>query len=156
MSYIRELYLRLCMSSVFRSVISKPLFASFASYAKSTVADEKIKVVTTGAGDPSKYMEMWNNAGVKVIPVVASVLKPAPAMPIIVPPACVPFAETVTFEFPFPPAVRGFLRPLKEDSIRAQNSPNFAVYLSIWTSLPWSDPSSFSGPLSCLPTYPLS
>ena len=43
MSYIRELYLRLCMSSVFRAVISKPLFASFASYAKSTVADEKIK-----------------------------------------------------------------------------------------------------------------
>lgn len=31
------------MSSVFRSVISKPLFASFANYAKSTVADEKIK-----------------------------------------------------------------------------------------------------------------
>ena len=43
MSYIRELYLRLCMSSVFRAVISKPLFASFANYAKSTVADEKIK-----------------------------------------------------------------------------------------------------------------
>ncbi len=43
MSYIRELYLRLCMSSVFRAVISRPLFASFANYAKSTVADEKIK-----------------------------------------------------------------------------------------------------------------
>ncbi len=43
MSYIREIYLRLCMSSVFRSVISKPLFTSFAGYAKSTVADEKIK-----------------------------------------------------------------------------------------------------------------
>ena len=34
MSYIRELYLRLCMSSVFRAVISKPLFSSFAAYAK--------------------------------------------------------------------------------------------------------------------------
>ena len=29
--------------------------------------------MTTGAGNPGKYMEMWKNAGVKVIPVVASV-----------------------------------------------------------------------------------
>ncbi|MCD7835734.1 MAG: enoyl-[acyl-carrier-protein] reductase FabK [Lachnospiraceae bacterium] len=37
------------------------------------VVEEGVKVVTTGAGNPSKYMEMWKNAGVKVIPVVASV-----------------------------------------------------------------------------------
>ncbi|HKM03617.1 MAG TPA: enoyl-[acyl-carrier-protein] reductase FabK [Lachnospiraceae bacterium] len=37
------------------------------------VVDEGIKVVTTGAGNPGKYMEMWKAAGVKVIPVVASV-----------------------------------------------------------------------------------
>lgn len=37
------------------------------------IADEKIKVVTTGAGNPGKYIEMWKAAGVKVIPVVASV-----------------------------------------------------------------------------------
>lgn len=37
------------------------------------VADEGIKVVTTGAGNPAKYMELWKSAGVKVIPVVASV-----------------------------------------------------------------------------------
>ncbi len=37
------------------------------------VVDEGVKVVTTGAGNPSKYMEMWKAAGVKVIPVVASV-----------------------------------------------------------------------------------
>lgn len=37
------------------------------------IAEEGVKVVTTGAGNPSKYMEMWKNAGVKVIPVVASV-----------------------------------------------------------------------------------
>ena len=37
------------------------------------LAEEKIAVVTTGAGDPSKYMETWKNAGIKVIPVVASV-----------------------------------------------------------------------------------
>ena len=30
-------------------------------------------MVTTGAGSPSKYMDMWKKAGVKVIPVVASV-----------------------------------------------------------------------------------
>lgn len=37
------------------------------------LADEKIPVVTTGAGNPAKYMELWNAAGIKVIPVVASV-----------------------------------------------------------------------------------
>jgi enoyl-[acyl-carrier protein] reductase II len=37
------------------------------------VVEEGVKVVTTGAGNPSKYMEMWKAAGVKVIPVVASV-----------------------------------------------------------------------------------
>ena len=37
------------------------------------VAEEQVKVVTTGAGNPEKYMKMWKEAGVKVIPVVASV-----------------------------------------------------------------------------------
>lgn len=37
------------------------------------VVEEGVKVVTTGAGNPSKYMEMWKNAKVRVIPVVASV-----------------------------------------------------------------------------------
>ena len=49
------------------------LMSPFADEVAKLVAEEKIKVVTTGAGDPSKYMEMWNEAGVKVIPVVASV-----------------------------------------------------------------------------------
>ena len=37
------------------------------------VAKHNVKVVTTGAGNPGKYMEMWKNAGIKVMPVVASV-----------------------------------------------------------------------------------
>ena len=37
------------------------------------VVEEGIKVVTTGAGNPEKYMEMWKAAGIKVITVVASV-----------------------------------------------------------------------------------
>lgn len=37
------------------------------------VVEEGVKVVTTGAGNPSKYMAMWKEVGVKVIPVVASV-----------------------------------------------------------------------------------
>ncbi len=36
-------------------------------------AEEGVKVVTTGAGNPGKYMKMWKEAGVRVIPVVASV-----------------------------------------------------------------------------------
>lgn len=37
------------------------------------VVEEGVKVVTTGAGSPAKYMSMWKEAGVVVIPVVASV-----------------------------------------------------------------------------------
>lgn len=37
------------------------------------VVEEQVPVVTTGAGNPGKYMEMWKAANVKVIPVVASV-----------------------------------------------------------------------------------
>lgn len=37
------------------------------------IVDMGVKVVTTGAGSPEKYMAMWKEAGVKVIPVVASV-----------------------------------------------------------------------------------
>ena len=37
------------------------------------VVEEGVKVVTTGAGNPGKYMAAWKDAGVKVIPVVASV-----------------------------------------------------------------------------------
>lgn len=37
------------------------------------VIEEDIKILTTGAGSPSPYMEKWKAAGIKVIPVVASV-----------------------------------------------------------------------------------
>lgn len=37
------------------------------------IVDEGVKVVTTGAGNPGKYMKLWKDAGIKVIPVVASV-----------------------------------------------------------------------------------
>lgn len=36
------------------------------------VIEEQVPVVTTGAGNPSKYMEAWNTAGIKVLPVVPS------------------------------------------------------------------------------------
>lgn len=37
------------------------------------VVEEGVKAVTTGAGSPAKYMEMWKATGIKVMPVVASV-----------------------------------------------------------------------------------
>ena len=37
------------------------------------VVEEGVKAVTTGAGNPAAYMEMWKEAGIKVMPVVASV-----------------------------------------------------------------------------------
>jgi len=37
------------------------------------LAEEQIPVITTGAGNPGRYMARWKEAGAKVIPVVASV-----------------------------------------------------------------------------------
>ena len=37
------------------------------------VVEEGVKILTTGAGSPAQYMQMWKDAGIKVIPVVASV-----------------------------------------------------------------------------------
>lgn len=37
------------------------------------VVEEGVRILTTGAGSPSQYMQMWKEAGIKVIPVVASV-----------------------------------------------------------------------------------
>lgn len=36
------------------------------------VAEKRVPVVTTGAGSPAKYIQMWHNAGVKVIPVIST------------------------------------------------------------------------------------
>ena len=49
------------------------LMSPYADEVAKVVAEEGVKVVTTGAGNPEKYMPMWKEAGVKVIPVVASV-----------------------------------------------------------------------------------
>lgn len=62
-----------------RELTSRPfgvnvmLMSPYADDVAKVVVEEGIKVVTTGAGNPGKYMEMWKNAGIKVIPVVASV-----------------------------------------------------------------------------------
>ena len=49
------------------------LMSPFADEVAQVVIDEKVPVVVTGAGNPRKYMPAWIEAGVKVIPVVASV-----------------------------------------------------------------------------------
>lgn len=49
------------------------LLSPHADEVADVIVEEGIKVVTTGAGNPEKYMEKWKAAGVKVIPVVASV-----------------------------------------------------------------------------------
>lgn len=62
-----------------REITKKPfgvnvmLMSPHADDVARVVVEEGVKVVTTGAGNPEKYMEMWKNAGIKVIPVVASV-----------------------------------------------------------------------------------
>ena len=62
-----------------KSLTSRPfgvnimLMSPFADEVAAVAAEEKVAVVTTGAGNPSKYMSAWLEAGIKVIPVVASV-----------------------------------------------------------------------------------
>ncbi len=62
-----------------RSLTDKPigvnimLLSPYADDIAPLVIEEKVEVVTTGAGNPSKYIKEWNAAGIKVIPVVASV-----------------------------------------------------------------------------------
>ena len=49
------------------------LLSPYAEEVAAVVAEEGVSVVTTGAGNPEKYMEQWKAAGIRVIPVVASV-----------------------------------------------------------------------------------
>ena len=49
------------------------LMSPFAGEVAAVCAEEKVAVVTTGAGNPSKYMPIWLEAGIKVVPVIASV-----------------------------------------------------------------------------------
>ena len=49
------------------------LMSPHAESCSKVVAEEKVPVVTTGAGLPGRFIPMWLEAGVKVVPVVPSV-----------------------------------------------------------------------------------
>ena len=49
------------------------LMSPYADEVARVIAEEGVKAVTTGAGHPEKYMELWKERNIKVIPVVASV-----------------------------------------------------------------------------------
>ena len=49
------------------------LLSPFAADVARVVTEEKVEVVTTGAGNPAAYMSAWLAAGIRMIPVVASV-----------------------------------------------------------------------------------
>ena len=71
--YLRE-QIRIC-----RELTDKPfgvnvmLMSPHVEEVAALLAEEKVPVITTGAGNPSKYMKSWLAAGIRVIPVVASV-----------------------------------------------------------------------------------
>ena len=48
------------------------LMSPYADEIAKVIVEEKVKVVTTGAGSPEKYMQMWKEADVKVIPVTTA------------------------------------------------------------------------------------
>ncbi len=62
-----------------KSLTDKPfglnimLLSPFADDIARVAVEEGVAAVTTGAGNPEKYMQQWKEAGIKVIPVVASV-----------------------------------------------------------------------------------
>jgi len=64
---------------VAKRITSKPiglnimLLSPFADEVAKVAVEEGVAVITTGAGNPSKYIKDWLAAGIKVIPVVASV-----------------------------------------------------------------------------------
>ncbi|MTQ96535.1 enoyl-[acyl-carrier-protein] reductase FabK [Pseudoflavonifractor sp. BIOML-A6] len=72
-SFVRE------QISVVRALTKRPfgvnimLLSPFADEVAAVCTEEKVAVVTTGAGNPSRFMEQWLGAGIKVIPVVPSV-----------------------------------------------------------------------------------
>lgn len=49
------------------------LMSPYAEEVAHLAAEEKVAAVTTGAGNPGKFVKLWKDAGVKVMPVVASV-----------------------------------------------------------------------------------
>ncbi|MBR4896559.1 MAG: nitronate monooxygenase [Clostridia bacterium] len=61
-----------------RSLTAKPigvnimLQAPTAADSAAICAEEKVEIVTTGAGNPAEFMPLWLDAGIRVIPVVAS------------------------------------------------------------------------------------
>ena len=65
--YVRE------QIKIARSLTSKPigvnimLMSPFADEVAQVVTEEKVEVVTTGAGNPSKYMKAWKEAGIKAM-----------------------------------------------------------------------------------------
>ncbi len=71
--YLRE------QINIARKITDKPfgvnimLMSPHADEISDIVIEEKIPVVVTGAGNPAKYIKKWIEAGIKVIPVVASV-----------------------------------------------------------------------------------
>ena len=72
-SYVRE------QIKILKSLTSQPfgvnvmLLSPFADEVAQVIAEEKVPVVTTGAGNPARYMKLWLEAGCKVIPIVPSV-----------------------------------------------------------------------------------
>lgn len=61
-----------------RTLTNKPfgvnimLQSPYVQQVAQTVIEERVPVLTTGAGSPAKYMPAWLDAGIKVIPVIAS------------------------------------------------------------------------------------
>ena len=71
-SYVSEQIKKVKMQTDKPFGVNIMLMSPFAEEVAHVIADEKVSVVTTGAGNPAKFMKLWTDAGIKIIPVVAS------------------------------------------------------------------------------------
>ena len=72
-SYVREQIIKAKELTCKPFGLNIMLLSPFADEIADIAVEEGVQVITTGAGNPTKYMEKWLEAGIKVIPVVPSI-----------------------------------------------------------------------------------
>ena len=72
--YVRQEILKAKKATSKPFAVNVMLLSPFAEEVANVVVEEQVPIVITGAGSPEKYIPAWHDAGIKVIPVVPSVL----------------------------------------------------------------------------------
>lgn len=71
---VREEIIKTKKSTKNSFAVNIMLLSPYVEDVSKVLLEENVPIIITGAGSPEKYLESWHNAGIKVIPVVSSVL----------------------------------------------------------------------------------